>query len=99
MIDQVRAHIAERASAPVNPAAPVERMIDRMEGDFGRGPEIQIPIECGRLREVIENGPRGFFVEFHLRPVVAETARGSVTASGHSLSGGRSGRLSLRLRL
>ena len=43
MIDEVRAHVAERALAPVHPAAPVERVIDRVVVDLRRDAEEQIP--------------------------------------------------------
>ena len=43
MIDQVRAHVAERALAPVHPAAPVERVIERVIVDRRRDAEEEIP--------------------------------------------------------
>jgi len=39
MIDQVRAHIAERTLAPVHPSAPVMRMIDGVVLDVRRDAE------------------------------------------------------------
>jgi hypothetical protein len=38
MIHEVRAHVAERALAPVDPAAPVERVIQRVILDIGAAP-------------------------------------------------------------
>ena len=43
MIDEVRAHVAERALAPVDPAAPVERVIDRVIVDRRRDAQEEIP--------------------------------------------------------
>ena len=45
MIDQVRAHIAERTLAPVHPSAPVVRMINRVVIDLGCNAEEEIPRE------------------------------------------------------
>ena len=42
-VDQVRAHVAERALAPVHPAAPVERVVNRVVRHLGRDAEKQIP--------------------------------------------------------
>src|SRR6202162_4606511 len=49
MIEQMRAHVAERADAEVGPAAPVEWVIDRMIGDrFRHRPDVQIPVQSWR---------------------------------------------------
>ena len=48
MIDQVRAHVAERTLAPVHPSAPVMRMIDRVVIDVRRHAEEEIPRERRR---------------------------------------------------
>jgi hypothetical protein len=42
MIHQVRGHIAQRAGSPVDPAAPVERVVDQMVVDLRRRPEVEI---------------------------------------------------------
>src|SRR4051812_6685391 len=52
VIDQVRAHVADRADAPVDPAAPVERVIHRVIVDARRDAEEQIPVERRRLRVI-----------------------------------------------
>ena len=54
MVDEVRAHVAKRALAPIHPAAPVERVIDRVVVDFRRAAEEQVPIEIGWLRIVAD---------------------------------------------
>src|SRR5260370_20116037 len=46
MIDEMRAHIANRADAPIGPAAPVERMIDGVVLHLRRDTEKQIPVEA-----------------------------------------------------
>ena len=49
-VEKMRAHVANRAAAPVDPAAPIKRMIDRMVGNFGAHAEEKIP------RQRIGNG-------------------------------------------
>src|SRR5579859_724630 len=49
-VEQVRAHVADRTATPINPAAPVERMIDRVIGDLGSDAEEEIPRESFRYR-------------------------------------------------
>src|SRR5215212_6735048 len=49
MIDQMRAHVSERADAKRKPTTPVERVVDRMVRNvFGDGTDVQIPAESGR---------------------------------------------------
>jgi len=42
VIDQVGAHVAERALAPVHPAAPIARMVNRVVLDLWGDPKEQI---------------------------------------------------------
>src|SRR5262245_34386362 len=48
MIDEVSRHIADRSCSPIEPASPVERMIDRMIGDVRGRSDEKIPIDSGR---------------------------------------------------
>ena len=50
MVDEMRAHVAERALTPVDPATPIERMVERVVLDVGRRAEEQIPVQA--LRQV-----------------------------------------------
>ena len=51
MIDQMRAHVAERADTEVDPAAPVERVIDRVIRDIFRDrSDVEIPVQSRRHR-------------------------------------------------
>src|SRR5260370_34187619 len=50
-VQQVRAHIADGADAPIDPAAPIEGMIDGVIVDAGANAEEEIPGE--RLRNGI----------------------------------------------
>ena len=53
MIDQVSAHVAEGTDTEIGPAAPVERMIDRMVRDFvGARRRVQLPVQGRRWRVV-----------------------------------------------
>ena len=45
MVDQVGSHVADRADAPVHPAAPVERMVDGVVLHQRRRAEKQVPRE------------------------------------------------------
>src|SRR5215469_13690828 len=45
MIDQMRAHVADRADAPIHPAAPIERMIDGVIRNIRSNAEEEIPRE------------------------------------------------------
>ncbi len=47
MIDEVGAHIADGAGSPVDPAAPVEGVVDAMVGHFRRGSEEEVPVDAG----------------------------------------------------
>src|SRR6185295_20274868 len=71
-VHQVRAHVADRAAAPVDPAAPVERVIDGVILDIRRGTEKQIPREPLGLR--ITAGHRVGETRFETRTVPAEPA-------------------------
>ncbi len=73
MIDQVRAHVADGADAPVHPAAPVERVIDRVIFDALRDAEEEIPVERSRLRIVA--GHRRREPRFDARTVPGEAIR------------------------
>ena len=46
--DHRELHVAERALPPVDPAAPVERVIDRVVVDLGGDAEEEIPVETFR---------------------------------------------------
>src|SRR5438105_6123768 len=49
MVDEVRAHVADGADAPIHPTPPVERMIDGVIGDIRRGSaKKEIPTESAR---------------------------------------------------
>ena len=59
MVDQVRAHVAQGADAEVEPAAPVERVIDRVPGNVLRDrAEVEVPAEPFRGR-VVAPQPEG----------------------------------------
>ena len=53
----MRAHVADGADAPVGPAAPVERMVDRVVVDLARGPEEQVPGELVGRRDSVPKEP------------------------------------------
>ena len=52
MVDQVRTHVTERALTPVDPAAPVERVVDGVVRHFWRRAKEQIPVQRRRYLEV-----------------------------------------------
>src|SRR4051812_44374334 len=48
MIDEVRAHVAERADAEGQPSSPVEWMVDRMiRNVLGDRSQVKIPVQSG----------------------------------------------------
>src|SRR5687768_8908157 len=55
----MRSHVAERTLAPVDPAAPVEGVIDRVILDLGSDAEEQVPVEAIGYRPLIALHRRG----------------------------------------
>src|SRR5260370_17818044 len=70
MIDEMRAHIANRADAPIGPAAPVEGMIDGVVLHLRRDTEKQIPVEA--FGHGIVPGESGGATSVHAGAIPAE---------------------------
>ncbi len=76
MVDEVRAHIAQRAAAKSQPTAPIERVIHRMIGDIlCDRPQVQVPVKSRGRCAAAAHGGREHILQIAIRPRIAETAR------------------------
>ncbi len=80
MIDEVCAHIADGADAPIGPAAPVEGMVDGVIADLGSDAKKKIPVEA--LGHRIVSGEGGGEARVHAGAVPAERVGGNFQRLG-----------------
>src|SRR6202040_4250856 len=75
MIDEMSAHVAQCAASEIEPAAPVEGMIDGVIGNIFRNrPEIHVPVESCWRRATAAHGGGEHILHMTKRPKIAETA-------------------------
>src|SRR5262245_29784311 len=102
MIDEVRGHVSYGACSPVEPAAPIEWMIDRVIENFRSGAEEQVPVESCRNRNVASHRGRQCLGNKTRVPIVARpraatsSGRASPTALRRSRTGDCTGSLLYR---
>src|SRR5690554_632765 len=68
MVEQVGAHVAERADTPIDPSAPVEWVINRVVLAEGCGSEEDVPVEICRLGKAAAQGGGKAFAHARLVP-------------------------------